>query len=111
MDCNIDSGEILKRASLDLNGDIKEIFKRIEIIGISLTKNILLKGFSSEKQIGEPTYCKRRRPEDSEITLEEIQNSSSVYLYNKIRMLTDPYPNAFIRCSDGKKLYIKKAEI
>ena len=33
------------------------------------------------------------------------------YLYNKIRMLQDPYPNAYIVTKDNKKLFIKKAEI
>ena len=54
---------------------------------------------------------KRRRKADSEITLQEIKTKSSVYLYNKIRMLTDPYPNAFIRCKNNKKLYIIGAKL
>ena len=33
------------------------------------------------------------------------------YLYNKIRMLTGPYPNAFIRTIDNKRLVIKEAVI
>ena len=33
------------------------------------------------------------------------------YLYNKIRMLANPYPNAFIRTADGKKLMITSAHI
>ena len=47
----------------------------------------------------------------SEITVEEISTKSGEYLYNKIRMLQDPYPNAFIKTSDGKKLKIKLAEL
>jgi methionyl-tRNA formyltransferase len=56
-------------------------------------------------------YCKRRSPEDSEITIDEIRNSKAEYLFNKIRMLADPYPNAFVRTADGKRLVIKLAEV
>ena len=54
---------------------------------------------------------KRRKPQQSEITLREFKFSNANYLYNKIRMLQDPYPNAFIKTIDGKKLYIQKASI
>ena len=62
-----------------------------------------------EQDHNSATVFQRRKPSESEITLWEIQNSSSNYLYNKIRMLQDPYPNAFIRASDGKKLFITSA--
>ena len=52
------------------------------------------------------TYFKRRNPKQSEITLKEIKNKPSYYIINKIRMLEDPYPNAFIKLKD-KKLIIK----
>ena len=29
-------------------------------------------------------------------------------LYDKVIMLNDPYPNAFIRCKNGDKLFITK---
>jgi tRNA(Ile)-lysidine synthase TilS/MesJ len=35
----------------------------------------------------------------------------STYLYNKIRMLEYPYPNAYIKTIDGKKILIKLAEL
>ena len=56
------------------------------------------------------TNCKRRKPNDSEITIDEIQNNTAEYLHNKVRMLTDPYPNAYIKCKDGSKLYITKTK-
>ena len=46
-------------------------------------------------------------PRESEITLAELKNESLKYIYNKIRMLDDPYPNAYIKLKD-KKLFIKK---
>jgi methionyl-tRNA formyltransferase len=57
------------------------------------------------------TYCKRRTPSDSEITAEELASQSAEYLYNKIRMLAPPYPNAYILTVDGKKLMITSAHI
>ena len=35
-------------------------------------------------------------------------NKSAHELYDKVRMLNDPYPNAFIRCKNGDKLFITK---
>ena len=48
---------------------------------------------------------------DSEITIKELTESNAEYLFNKIRMLADPYPNAYFKTNDGKKLVILKARI
>ena len=53
----------------------------------------------------------RRKPSESEITFKEIKSKSANYLYNKIRMLQDPYPNPYIKTIDGKKIYIKESYI
>ena len=111
MEKEIDAGCIIERTKLDLKGDLKEIFKRIEVLGIKLSLQFLIDGFNPKPQVGNPSYCKRRKPEESEITIEEINECTSLYLHNKIRMLNDPYPNAFIKCSDGKKLFITKSHI
>lgn len=109
MEREIDAGLVIKRAKLDLRGELQEILKRIELLGIKLSLEFLTNGFEPKAQIGKPTFCRRRDKEDSQITLKEIREASAEYLYNKIRMLNDPYPNAYIKCSDGKKLYITKA--
>ena len=56
------------------------------------------------------TFFKRRTPDQSEITLKDFKTHSAKDLHNKIRALQDPYPNAFIKCADGKKLYLKLSE-
>ena len=56
------------------------------------------------------TYFKRRTPEQSKISIDDIKTNNAKQLYNKIRCLQDPYPNAFIVCGDGKKLYLKLAD-
>jgi len=109
----MDEGDIISQTSLDLKGNIDEIFSRIEIKGYKLTKKIIKNGIyktfkQSKKNV---TSFKRRSPEESEITIKELLEKDSNYLYNKIRMLGDPYPNAFIKTIDNKKLLIKLAEI
>jgi len=47
----------------------------------------------------------------SEITLDDFSKLTSVGLYNKIRALGDPYPNAFFRTVDGKRILFKDVEI
>ena len=42
--------------------------------------------------------------------IDDIKTNNAKQLYNKIRCLQDPYPNAFIVCGDGKKLYLKLAD-
>ena len=53
------------------------------------------------------SFYKRRKLSQSEITINEIKTKYSEYIYNKIRMLDDPYPKAFIKLKN-KKLIIKK---
>jgi len=108
----LDAGDIVSQADLSLLGTIDEIFKRIEDAGVDLTRHIFENGLQPEPQDhSAATFCKRRTPNESEITAEELATKPAKYLYNKIRMLGDPYPNAYIICSDGKKLLITAAHI
>ena len=110
MNEKIDHGNILIQKEFSLLGELDEIFNRIIKIGTLLTLNILKKNYK-QKKIKITKVYKRRKPQQSEITLREFKFSNANYLYNKIRMLQDPYPNAFIKTIDGKKLYIQKASI
>jgi methionyl-tRNA formyltransferase len=112
MNVGIDTGDIYQQLPMSLSGTISDIFKRISDLGFAGTVNILEGNYTLVPQDNsKSTFFKRRTPKDSEITIEEIKNKSSEYIYNKIRMLDDPYPNAFIKTSDGKKLVIKQAII
>ena len=112
MDKGVDTGSILAQKSYSLEGSLDEIFERISCLGVELTLEIISNGLRPVPQNNEEATCfQRRAPEQSEITIEEIQGESADYLYNKIRMLQSPYPNAFIRTSDGKKLLILDAVI
>lgn len=112
MDEGIDTGPIAKQKELDLSGTLNDIFERISVIGLQLTLEIVREGLSVHEQDEEQaTYFNRRKPHESEISIDELTNQSSLYLYNKIRMLQDPYPNPFIKTIDGKKIVIKDALI
>ena len=112
MDDGIDTGPILAQKEFSIEGDIKDIFARIRQIGIELTLQLLEQGLNpiAQKE-AEATIYSRRKPWESEITLEEIQKRPAKYLYNKIRMLQPPYPSAFIYTADGKRLVITNAHI
>ena len=111
-DEGIDTGEIIGQEKISLEGNIQDIFDRMTSAGIKITSDFLSGDFIKIKQdSSKSTYFKRRKPHQSEITAEELAESSGEYLYNKIRMLTGPYPTAYIKTSDGKKILIKDAEL
>ena len=108
----LDAGDILAQESISLDGNIKEILKRLTRVGTRLTKRIVSGNIARRKQDEtEATFYNRRKEKDNEITVSEILSQDSQYLYNKIRMLGDPYPYAYIKTVDGKKLLIKDVSI
>lgn len=112
MNDGLDKGDIYQQLPLSLTGTLDDIFRRISDLGFAATCNIIEGNYTLTPQDhSQSTYFKRRSPKDSEITIEELENKSSEYLYNKIRMLADPYPNAYIKTVDGKKLIIKEVLI
>jgi methionyl-tRNA formyltransferase len=110
----MDAGPIIAQKEYSLQGNLNSIFKRITQTGIELTEDNILRTneiLSNQQDSSKATFCKRRKPMDSEISIDELKNQSGKYLYNKIRMLADPYPNAYFITKDGLKLLIKEAEI
>lgn len=112
MNEELDKGDLYQQLPMSLEGSLDDIFQRISNLGFAVSCNIIEGNYTLTPQDhSKSSYFKRRTPEQSEITLEELQNESSQYLYNKVRMLADPYPNAFIRTADGKKLIIKEVKV
>ena len=112
MSNELDSGDLVGQEFLSLVGTLSDIFKRIEDAGVELTRCLLEYGLKRVVQDNsKATFCKRRVPGESEITPEELASKPAEYLFNKIRMLADPYPNAYILTADGKKLKITVASI
>lgn len=113
----VDSGPIYAQWQYSLLGELDEILEHISDAG----EIIIAKAISEFTRTGKldltfqdqdlATIFPRRHPEQSEITTEELATLTAEQLYNKIRALQDPYPNAFIKVGDGSKLYITKAHI
>jgi len=111
MNSEIDKGDIIFQKEMSLQGNLKDIFDRIIEIGTEGINSILENKFKLIPQNEDTKIYKRRKPEQSEITIDEILNKPANYLYNKIRCLQNPYPNAYIVCSDGKKLFLTESYI
>ena len=112
MNEELDKGDIYQQLPMSLTGSLDDIFRRISDLGFAATCDIINNNYTLRTQDeSKSSYYKRRSAIDSEITLEELKTQSAEYLYNKIRMLNDPYPNAFIKTFDGEKLYIIKSKI
>ena len=86
-----------------LNNILKELYET------NFFKDISVKFYNQNNN--KATYFDRRTPKMSEIKLNDLSKLTSTQLYNKIRALGDPYPNAFLRTKDGKRLLIKKVVI
>jgi methionyl-tRNA formyltransferase len=112
MDQGIDTGDLIAQEHLSLEGQLFDILDRITQIGTRLTLSFLKNGFTRLKQDeAQATFFPRRKVSENEITIEELLNKNGEYLYNKIRMLQDPYPNSYIKTIDGKKLKLKLVEL
>ena len=102
MNEKLDAGDILLQKDLSLEGSLDDIFSRMIDNDYFLINKIINGKFKKQKQTGKITTYKRRKPEESEL---ETLDHSKKYLYNFIRMLADPYPNAFIRIGDKKIIF------
>jgi methionyl-tRNA formyltransferase len=107
MDSGVDTGDIIKQLPMSLEGNVEDIFERMTNLGFAMTCDIFENNPQAEVQNHiKATTVKRREEKDSEITLNELQEKPASYIYNKIRMLTSPYPNAYVICGDGRKVYL-----
>ena len=104
MNEKIDAGKILLKKELSLDGTLDEIFLRMENNNYDLITKIIQGKYKLTSQKGIPSFFNRRTPSESEL---KNLNHSKLYLHNFIRMLSDPYPNAFIKI--GKKKIIFKS--
>lgn len=112
----LDAGEIYSQTAFSLDGTLNHIFKRIVNIGTVDTINVL-KGIANgtiqpvAQDDSLATIYRRRKPEQSRLTIEDLQTKTALELHNFIRALADPYPNAYMECADGKKLYFSGAHL
>ncbi len=116
MNSKIDQGPIILKTDINLDGHMKEIFSSLEKATIKIIQKIIdnpnksfLRGNIQDES--KATFYKRRIPQESEITLNELSSLPAEKLYQKICALEDPYPNAFIKTIDNRKIFLKLVEI
>jgi len=110
-DDKIDAGDIWLKEDLYLSGDsMSDVFGNIVNSSVKLLNSFLASypGIKSHAQnVESGSYYKRRKPEESKLSKEDFSNKSLKELYNFIRSLTDPYPNAYLEDEFGNKLVFK----
>lgn len=112
----LDTGPIYSQIPFSLAGTLDEIFNRIVKMGTKGTIEVLNSIAANTiepvlQQNKNATVFKRRKPGESELTINDFKTKSSKELYNFIRSLQHPYPQTFIKCRDGKKLYITQVSL
>ena len=108
----IDSGEIIGKERLSLKGDnFYIISKNIKKSSFKLIFKYLKKYPNNKKltiRKRNNKILKRLQPKDSQIKEKELMRMSTIEIYNKIRCLTYPYPNAYTKDINGNKLFFKE---
>ena len=116
MDDKLDHGPILSQTKLDLTGELSDIIVRLTKQTINELDTIIkrLEGepnwMGVDQNHSQATIYKRRTPSESEIKVEDFNQKTAKQLYNTIRALQDPYPNAYVVCKDGTKLYLTQSK-
>jgi methionyl-tRNA formyltransferase len=112
MDDGVDDGDIIAQRSfeIDFNDTIKDVYFKAEVSSKLILSDVLsdiraVKFTPQDKS--EIEVYPQRRPDDGELDLSQ----SAEDLYNFIRAQSSPYPGAFIRTVDGKKLIIEESRI
>lgn len=112
MDDGVDDGDIIaqKSFSIEYEDTIKEVYDKATIS----SKEILLDVFKDIENIkfipqnkSKIEIYPQRNHSDGEIDL----TKTSEDIYNFIRAQSSPYPGAFIKTIDGKKLIIEKVRV
>jgi methionyl-tRNA formyltransferase len=89
----VDAGPIYLKRPLSLYGAAEEIYLRASEIVENMIVEIIKNPPQPVAQVGEPTFFKRRRPEQGNL----LDAESLDQVFDLIRMLdVDGYPNAFI---------------
>jgi len=115
MTMGLDDGPIYYQAPISFAGHLHEIFDRMSEVGTDLTAK-LISAFDNNQviehpQIGRAFECKRRKPTDSQLTSEKLAAMTGHQLWDFLRCLEDPYPNAYFVGTDGASVLLKWAEL
>lgn len=104
----LDSGPILDQIPIDLKGSMVHVFDELSLASSSLLLRFI-KNWPNIKEVPQPNVgshvLPRRKPNMSKMTIEMFENKSVKQLYDFIRALGDPYPNAYIEDEEGKLFF------
>jgi len=117
MTAGLDAGPILAESDeFGLDGELLDVLRRISICALDCLREVVkcekegnLEGTPQKEE--EATFFKRRKKCQSEIAIDDFKIYTARAIYDKIRALQDPYPNAYVVCGDGNKLYFTVAKI
>jgi len=110
MDEGIDTGPVIEVRKFILRQEetIKEAHAKANKLFASMVLDALERfPPKAVQRVGEKRYWKQRSDEDGEIDF----TKSAAEIYDFVRALTHPYPGAWIRCDDGRKLRIWSASV
>lgn len=108
----VDDGDIISQKSflIDTHDTIKDVYEK----ATNSSCQILYEAINNIKNIKytpqdktKIKYFPQRKPEDGEIDL----SKSAEEIYNFVRAQSSPYPGAFIKTVDGKKIILEKVRI
>jgi methionyl-tRNA formyltransferase len=108
-----DEGPVLAKESMSLAGNMNDIFDELIRVGAKLLNRSFLDwpNWRPEKQDNAAGFIrKRRKPEESRLESNIFQTHSLQDIYNIIRALGDPYPNAYIEDKKGNRMMFKEVE-
>ena len=112
MEDGVDDGDIIvqKAFGIEYEDTIKEVYDK----ATNVSKEILVDVFKNIENIkfipqdkNKIEVFPQRKPDDGEIDLTKTSNE----IYNFVRAQSNPYPGAFIKTIDGKKLIIEKVRV
>lgn len=108
---DLDAGNIFAQYKIPITNDetIRTLYEKVNSIVLNNLANVVekvLAGDEGKKQVGLPTYCCTRLPEDGMINWTD----SSKNIDRFIRALTKPFPGAFTYFN-GKKMIIWDSQI
>ena len=108
----VDDGDIIAQSEvkIEFNDTIKEVYDKVTTVSKEILYNSLLNidtiDFIKQDKSKIEVFP-QRSPNDGEIDF----NKTGLEIYNFIRAQSPPYPGAFFKTIDGKKIIIEKARI
>ena len=104
----LDAGPVYIKKDLNLSGSANEIFTRLAVLIEKMIDIIVLSPCEPTPQIGNPTYFKRRAPNQS--NLKSVDSSKAIF--DMVRMLdADGYPHAYIEIDNFRIEFTEVEEI